>query len=230
MSNNWIVKGLLPQGYGLLGGRLLVGKSWLALSLALAVSQGRIALGEPEYITRGGKVLYLALEDHLRRLKLRQTLLLENAKPGNNLLYAIQWPRFGEGGLRGIENWLRKNSGAKLVVIDSLVQVKPVLKKTDNHIANRLVQLAAQHHVCLLAVHDTKQAGQDRIEDCLDQYTRDTGIAGRPEFSMLLRRAWKADIGTLKIVGRGAEQVVGLGFRPESGGWKCLGKGNLCLE
>jgi len=224
LRNNWIVKGLLPQGYGLLGGRRLVGKSWLALSLALAVSQGRIALGQPEYITRNGKVLYLALGDNLRRLKFRQTLLLAGSKPGNNLVYAINWPRFGEGGLREIEHWLRKNRDAKLVVIDPLMPVKPVLKKTDNHIGSRLSQFAARHHVCLLAVHDTRHAGKDKIEDCLNQYAKDTGIAGRPEFSMLLRRAWESDIGTLKIVGRDTEQVVGLDFRPESGGWKCLGK------
>ena len=213
-----------------MGGRLLVGKSWLALSLALAVSQGRIALGQPKYITNGGKVLYLALEDNPRRLSFRQNLLLEGFKANQNLVYAINWPRFGEGGLRKIEHWLRKNKDARLVVIDPLMPVKPVLKKTDNHIGNRLVQLAARHHVCLLAVHDTRQAGQDRIEDCLNQYARDTGIAGRPEFSMLLRRAWEGNVGTLKIVGRDTEQIVGLDFRPQSGGWKCLGKGNLCLE
>jgi len=69
-----------------LGGRRLVGKSWLALSLALAVSQGRIALGQPEYITRNGKVLHLALEDNPRRLSFRQNLLLEGFKANPNLI------------------------------------------------------------------------------------------------------------------------------------------------
>ena len=41
----WIVPGLIPEGVTLLAGKPRVGKSWLALDLAIAVATGAEALG-----------------------------------------------------------------------------------------------------------------------------------------------------------------------------------------
>ena len=61
----WAVPGILPEGVCILAGKPKVGKSWLALDLALSVGAGRVVLAmipvEP------GPVLYLALEDTARR-------------------------------------------------------------------------------------------------------------------------------------------------------------------
>lgn len=62
----WIVPDLLPAGLTILAGRPKVGKSWLALQIAQAVASGGKVFGKD--IERG-KVLYLALEDHKRRLQ-----------------------------------------------------------------------------------------------------------------------------------------------------------------
>lgn len=62
----WAVPNLLPVGLTILAGRPKIGKSWLALQIALAVASGGMALGE--HVERG-PVLYLALEDTERRLK-----------------------------------------------------------------------------------------------------------------------------------------------------------------
>ena len=44
----WIVKDLLPEGLAIIAGKPKVGKSWLALNVALAVSLGGRVLGQIE--------------------------------------------------------------------------------------------------------------------------------------------------------------------------------------
>lgn len=65
---DWVIQGLMPTGLSFLAGAPKVGKSWLALQIAKAVSSGESILGHD--VTKG-KVLYLALEDSGRRLKTR---------------------------------------------------------------------------------------------------------------------------------------------------------------
>jgi RecA-family ATPase len=62
------VAGLLPEGFGILSAAPKVGKSWLVLSLGLAVAIGTPFLGVPVAQRPG---LYLALEDGKRRLQER---------------------------------------------------------------------------------------------------------------------------------------------------------------
>src|SRR5262249_58141949 len=63
----WAVEGILPEGVTVLAGKPKLGKSWLALNVALAVAGGGVALGAVR--VEGGLVLYLALEDTRRRLQ-----------------------------------------------------------------------------------------------------------------------------------------------------------------
>jgi len=62
----WAVPNLLPRGLAILAGKPKLGKSWLALQIALAVASGGRFLGET---VEPGSVLYLALEDPPPRLK-----------------------------------------------------------------------------------------------------------------------------------------------------------------
>lgn len=64
----WVVPGLFSSGLAFLGGRPKVGKSWLALQLALSVTSGGYFLGQK---IEQGSVLYLALEDSKRRMQER---------------------------------------------------------------------------------------------------------------------------------------------------------------
>ena len=63
------VPGLIPEGCSILAGRPKLGKSWLALDIALAVARGSYCLGDLQ--CEQGEVLYLALEDNKRRLRSR---------------------------------------------------------------------------------------------------------------------------------------------------------------
>jgi RecA-family ATPase len=60
---SWMVPGLIPEGFGILAAAPKIGKSWLVLSLGLAVAMGAPFLGVP---VEQRPVLYLALEDGKR--------------------------------------------------------------------------------------------------------------------------------------------------------------------
>jgi RecA-family ATPase len=62
----WIVPDYLPPGLTFLYGKPKVGKSWMALQLALSVSTGGKVFSKD---IQARRVLYLALEDRERRLK-----------------------------------------------------------------------------------------------------------------------------------------------------------------
>ncbi len=69
------VPGILPEGLSLLAGKPKLGKSWLALGLAVTKASGGVALGKIP-VDRG-EVLYLALEDNRRRLQNRLRKVLD---------------------------------------------------------------------------------------------------------------------------------------------------------
>src|ERR1051326_2170606 len=108
----WAVPGFLPEGVTLLAGKPKMGKSWLALDLALAVAQGGSALDSLP--TRGGHVLYLGLADSRRRMYDRGHKLLGRQAPPTGLTYAGTWAPLGEGGLNDLENWLQQHQQTRL--------------------------------------------------------------------------------------------------------------------
>jgi hypothetical protein len=96
----WSVQGLLPEGVTLLAGKPKLGKSWMALGIAIAISIGGVALGaRPVEI---GDVLYMALEDNYRRLRKRLGKLVTGEVP-ERLHIATEWPRMDEGGAEALD-------------------------------------------------------------------------------------------------------------------------------
>lgn len=64
----WIVPDYLPVGMSILAARPKIGKSWLALQICQAIVSGGKLFGQD---IEQGRVLYLALEDSVRRLQSR---------------------------------------------------------------------------------------------------------------------------------------------------------------
>ncbi|WP_078288801.1 AAA family ATPase [Mycobacterium sp. D16R24] len=54
---NWMVTGLIPEGFGVLAASPKIGKSWLVLDIGLAIAEGQPVFGVP---TDKRPVLYLA--------------------------------------------------------------------------------------------------------------------------------------------------------------------------
>lgn len=224
----WAVPGLLPEGYGILGGRPKIGKSWLAYDLALAVASGGYAIGSNEYPVDPGTALYLALEDNQRRLQERQNKLLNGLAQGpDNLHLTTDWKRLHEGGLDALAQWLEAYQDCRLVIIDTLARVKPRLKRgadayeNDMEIGGQLQAIAHKYHVCLLAVHHTRKS-KSETGDFIDELSGSTGITGAPDFVAQLSRGRREDTGILEITGKDIPEIE-LALKFENCLWTFLG-------
>ena len=75
---SFVVDDLLPQGLHLLAGAPKIGKSWLALWLAVMVAKGDPIWGMG---VKQGTTLYLCLEDSTLRIQNRLFEITEDAQP-----------------------------------------------------------------------------------------------------------------------------------------------------
>jgi len=174
----WAIPKMLPTGLTILAGKAKIGKSWLALQIALAVASGGKALDEQ---VERGPVLYLALEDPPRRLENRMRkmcwplgldaefmVLGEFAKQIGKLIPT--GPNTTGGGLKLAQQIERR--AYRLVVIDTLSRAvagdqDDVAKMTEA--LSPIQEMAhAQNCAVLLTDHHNKMAfGGDAVTDIL---------------------------------------------------------------
>src|SRR5262245_30534231 len=102
---DYIVPGIIPEGLTILAGKPKVGKSWLALDIALAVAGGRFLLGDIKPMP--GDVLYAALEDNQRRLwkRIRKIIAAPDVAWPPSLTLTTRWRRLDNGGVCDIKEW-----------------------------------------------------------------------------------------------------------------------------
>ena len=116
---HYVVEGFLPQGLALLASPPKYGKSWLAMQLCLAVSQGQPFLGMP---TRQATCLYLAVEDGRQRLQKRLARL--GGQGGRTLHLETRAITLAEGLLAYLESFQARHPDCRLVVVDTLQKVR----------------------------------------------------------------------------------------------------------
>jgi hypothetical protein len=219
----WIIPNMIQQGLTILAGSPKLGKSWLALSIAVAVSSGGYALGAIKVDQAG--VLYLALEDSDRRLQNRLNSL--GATPRENLTFFTEWER-GIEGANKLDSYLMANKSIKLVVVDVLARMKalqgqgrPSVYDADYQDMEPFQRLANKHDVAVLLIHHTRKAGG---EDFLDSIGGSYGISGSVDTAIVLRRSRGETDAKLCITGRDVdENEYALEKDIHAGGWKLLG-------
>ena len=210
----WGVPGILPEGLSLLAGKPKLGKSWLALGLAVAKASGGLALGKIP-VDRG-EVLYLALEDNRRRLQGRLRKVLNGEPAPGGLHIATEWSRVDEGGADDLDDWLAVHPDAGLVVVDILKVVRPKASGNrgiydgDYEALQSMQRLAGAHGVTVLVVHHTRKMA---AADPVDEVSGSTGLSGGADGIMVLKRdRGKADA-YLHVTGREIEEEAELALR-----------------
>ena len=185
----FIVEGLIPKGLTVLAGAPKVRKSWLALDIALSVARGVACLDERRNHCPKGAVLYLALEDSERRLKVRieQMLGLEQPWPAN-LYLETSWPRADADGLPRLRAWIDATPDARLIVIDVFQKFRSVSGaqtgyQKDYADLTELLNLAREKDVGILLVHHLRKSGGG---DPFERMTGSTGILGVPDTLLVL--------------------------------------------
>lgn len=153
---DWIIEDLLPLGGHVIAGSPKCGKSWLCLSIGLAVSSGSPFWG---FATKKCGVLYLCLEDTYERVKKRLWALSDVASERFFLSNAA--PCLGEGLVEQVGGFLDENPDVRLVIVDTFQKVRRPssnsLYAADYRDFGALKKLADDHAACLIAVHHTRK-------------------------------------------------------------------------
>jgi hypothetical protein len=223
----WAVEGIVPEGLTILAGKPKLGKSWLALNLALAVASGGLALGQ--IAVEAGDVLYLALEDTRRRLKNRLTRMLSaaNAPAPARLYLQTAWPRFGDGGEDTLEDWLADHPAARLVVVDIFAKIRARragrgdLYDEDYLHGCTAKVIADRSNVALLMLFHCRKMGS---EDPVDTVSGTLGMAGAADAVTVLTRERGKHDAALFITGRDIEERnIALKWDAAYGLWSIMG-------
>jgi hypothetical protein len=224
----WAVEGILPEGLSLLAGKPKLGKSWLALNVAIAVATGGVALGSIR--VERGSVLFLALEDTKRRLKDRLAKLTE--KQGvvewpASLHLARSWPRQDKGGLVALDEWLDEHQDARLVVIDTWPKFRPFRARRgdcyeeDYEHASQVKAIADAHGVSLLCLAHCRKTD---ATDPFDEVSGTLGLTGAADCTAVLKRERGQHDAALHLTGRDVdEQQLALRWEPQYALWSILG-------
>lgn len=221
----WAVPNLIAEGLSLLVGAPKLGKSWLALSMCVAVASGGRALGKIR--VDAGDALYLALEDTERRIQERLRMVLQGETAPRRLTVTTVSPTLADGAAGHIRAWLAGNREARVIVIDTFQKLRgPVsgnqnLYSGDYAAAGELKRLADDYGVAIVLVHHTRKATAD---DPLDMVSGTTGLAGAADTTCVLRREIGRADATLYIRGRDVPEADhALSFDAATCSWTLLG-------
>jgi RecA-family ATPase len=221
----WILPDLVPEGATLVVSRPKLGKSWLVLDIAIAVTASRFTLGTLK--PNPGAALYLALEDGRRRLQRRMAKLMPTFSSDwpTFLEFATEWPRADQGGLRNIEAWIESHPNARLIVIDTLAQFRPKTNGKANYaddytVISDLQKLAGKYNVGIIIVHHDRKGEAD---DVFDTVSGTLGLTGAADTILVMKR--QAGTVTMSVRGRDIEEIEkALQFDKQACRWSILGE------
>ncbi len=178
----FVVDSLISQGLHVLAGSPKVGKSWLALWLAVMVAKGEPVWNMP---TRQGTTLYLCLEDSRLRIQNRLFEIMEDAPP--SVHFCTDAFVIGGGLEERIESFIAEHPDTTLIIIDTLQMVRGT--GYDNTYANDYRDLsilkkpADKHGVAILLIHHLRKEGAD---DVFNRISGTTGVQGAVDSSFTL--------------------------------------------
>lgn len=178
---NFVVDSLLARGLHILAGSPKVGKSWLALWLAVTVAKGELVWN---MATRQGHTLYLCLEDSVLRIQNRLFEITEDAP--ESVHFCTECAPIGQGLEEQIETFSAEHPGTVLVIIDTLQMVRPIHDATyanDYRDLSVLKRLADRLGLAILLIHHLRK---EKAEDVFHRISGTTAISGAVDSSFTL--------------------------------------------
>ena len=230
---HFIVNNLLSVGLNILASPPKYGKSWMMLTLCLAVASGGRFLG---YTTNQCGCLYLALEDSQRRLKTRMDKLLAGKAAPAGFHFATMADTIDNGLFDELADFLKVHPDTGLIVIDTLQRVRGAAHGKEGAYAadyrevGALKAFADSHNVALLLVHHLRKMKDDG--DPFNMISGTNGIMGAADTTMVLTKEKRGDSNaTLSVVGRDIESSdTVLRFNKDTCYWENLGDADWFAE
>lgn len=199
---NFVVDTLLSQGLHVLAGSPKVGKSWLALWLAVTVAKGEPVWGMS---VKQGTTLYLCLEDSQLRIQNRLFEITEDAP--DSVHFCTESRILGDGLEEQLRQFLAEHPDTVLVIIDTLQMIRGT--SYDNTYANDyrdlsiLKKLADAHGIAILLVHLLRK---EKADDVFNRISGTTAISGAVDGSFtLVENRRGSGVARLSCIGRDIE-------------------------
>jgi hypothetical protein len=226
----WVVPNLFPEGFSLLVGAPKIGKSWMSLSIAIAVASGGYVFGRLRVEKR--PVLLLALEDSDRRLQDRIRKLIG---PGEKIPPLLSYLTRVEPNqvLVTIREWLSTlpAKAKPLIILDTLGKVMPpalageTTYQRDYKVSGALKRIADDRPgTSVIGLHhDRKSATEDFVEAVSGTH----GIAGAADTVAVIKRQRQQNGSALHVTGRDVREGE---YQLEIAGgttWKLVGESLL---
>lgn len=191
----WIVNEILTTGLFLLVAKPKIGKSWMALNIAISVALGGMAMSF--FKCNAADVIYIAYEDNMRRIQSRLLNISNQEKrtssPANLYFYSIgDFPQLNDGGLDHLNFLLEQYENTKLIIVDTYGRGTKQMKSRnhnafldDYEYGALLQEFAIKHDVCLLIIHHTRKLQSD---DPYDDISGTNGIQAAADGLLVLKQ------------------------------------------
>ena len=159
----FVIENLLSKGLHVLAGSPKVGKSWLALWLAVSVSKGEEIWGNK---VKQGDTLYLCFEDNQIRIQNRLFEITDEASAAVN--FCTEQATLGGELEQRIRTFVEEHPSCVLIIIDTLQKIREAGAEkysyaNDYEVITKLKRFADISGVCLLVVHHTRKQQADVI-------------------------------------------------------------------
>ena len=196
----WPIEDLVPCGVTLLFSSPKVGKSYLALQMAMSV-----ASGEPAFdvypVKEPGDVLYLAMEDNGKRIAERMKAIMGDKHYDLSRLSIYPndepWRPLLNGGLDDIKEWIDSVDKPRLIIIDVLQKVRGETGEGGNAYGKEykeiapITQLANSTGVNMLLLHHTNK--RDATDDPFLAISGTQAIAGSMDTLIYFSKTMSSD-------------------------------------
>ena len=201
-----IVEDLIPGGLTVLAGTPKIGKSWMALDLAISVAEGIPFLGKSVHKTG---VLYYCLEDTYMRIRNRMHELAD--EPPDDLYFTTTSERIGSGFTRDIVNFLRDHRDVELIIVDTLQKVRGSddgsgsgSYSKDYEEVGKLKEIADLNNKSVIVIHHLRKMPDPN--DPFNEIAGTNGITGVSDTNIVLKRTEGSMTAEMFIRGRDVEE------------------------
>lgn len=222
----FVVDGLLPEGLTLLAAKPKVGKTLLAMGLAVAITTDETGFGTAG--VKQGRVLFLALEGSPRGMKRRLLRMLDGKPAPRNLDIVTEFPSLPTGGTEVLLNYVNAYPDTRLIIVDTLKRVRGRGNARRNQYdedyeaLQPLTTLYNETDVSLLVIHHLNK----RYDvDELDMVSGSTGLTGVVDNVLLMRKTPRKQFDArLHLIPREEEEAeLALNFHAERNLWVVQG-------
>lgn len=204
----YLIVGELPCGYTLVMGAPKTGKT----ALVLPIGQ--------KLVRAGYRVLYLLLDDSLRRIRSRSMMAdppSPTFQPLDGLWYVSGWnPAGAQQAFLQLRAWLTRcaeaGNGFDVVIVDTYGRFagrKPPGVDVFGHdysIGQMFKSMCEEHHVSVIVNHHTRK-GTGNDDDWLDMMSGSAGMAAAADAIWYIVRTRGARTGLLRITGNDMEEL-----------------------